>query len=1129
MSAAAPTVDALPEAARFTADLFPGVDDFSVAPPTLGSAAPYVQSETLSPKIYSVGGFEFSISTTASKIAISTIGGNAATSGAEFGLELEQSGPLINVDDFRANFAGIDGSGFAVAILDTGANLNHDFFGPDLDSNGIADRIVYQEDFADNDMDASDVNGHGTNVASISISSGDPINGNYTGMAPGADIIILKVFKNSGAGFFFDIEQALQWVVTNQATYNIASVNMSLSDGGNYQSATQQSQYGIDDEIAALAAQNVITVSASGNSFFQFNSVQGVAYPAADPNSLSVGAVYDADIGVPPPYSGGAIALSTGAERLTPFSQRHATLSDVFAPGANITGAGLNDIRPPSGSGSGYTSTYAGTSQASPHIAGIVALAQQLADQVLGRRLTVLEFQNLLATVSDGGTSKSINDGDDEDDNVTNTNINYPLVDVQALGDAILAISPATISQQEGDAGPTDYIFTVTRTGDLTNPTSVLYDVTGSGTHEANGADIVGGVLPTGIQVDFIGGQATANITVSVNGDVMAEQDEGFTVTLHTPTNATISTGAASGTIEDDDTPSLTLLDDDFNDGNFDNWVIDDQGTPIIASNWSVVNQEVSQSANYIASGTGFQDNRLGTTLIWNGAGSQGWQDYTFQASFRSTDDDGMGFLFNYADDQNYYKVDFANQYGFSKIFVMEAGVESTLASVSDFGFTPGAQTDFEVTISGDQITVLRDSQDVFGGPVQDAGLTAKSGTVGLYNWANAGSFFDDVVVTGTTPPPPPPDLAISPATISQQEGDAGPTDYIFTVTRTGDLTNPTSVLYDVTGSGTHEANGADIVGGVLPTGIQVDFIGGQATANITVSVNGDVMAEQDEGFTVTLHTPTNATISTGAASGTIEDDDTPSLTLLDDDFNDGNFDNWVIDDQGTPIIASNWSVVNQEVSQSANYIASGTGFQDNRLGTTLIWNGAGSQGWQDYTFQASFRSTDDDGMGFLFNYADDQNYYKVDFANQYGFSKIFVMEAGVESTLASVSDFGFTPGAQTDFEVTISGDQITVLRNSQDVFGGPVQDASLTAKSGTVGLYNWVNTGSFYDNVLVTDIAAPSGAGAEQASGDSAAVNSQLDGLVSAMAAFDPPSTGLLDLSQSDDNEFESVIDTTS
>ncbi|MEB3218005.1 MAG: S8 family serine peptidase, partial [Nostocales cyanobacterium 94392] len=364
------------------------------------------------------------ITTTNSQVPMVTYGEIVAPDDNSVTPQTNVSGSLINIDDFRADsrFTGIDGNGFATVILDTGIDLNHPFFGSDSNNDGVADRIVYHYDFADGDADGSDVNGHGSNVSSIVASS----NNTYTGMAPGADIIHLKVFEDNGGGNFGYIEQALQWVIANAATYNIASVNMSLGDSGNY--TTPQTLYGIDDELAALEAMDIIVVSASGNDFYSFNSQQGVAYPSADPNSFSIGAVYDSNSGSWS-YGNGATAYSSGANHITPFSQRDDNLTTVFAPGAPITGAGPN----------GGTVTQHGTSQASPHIAGIAVLAQQLAEQTLGRRLTVTEFNNLLVS-----TGVTINDGDDENDNVNNTGLNFKRVDVQALGEAILNMATSS-------------------------------------------------------------------------------------------------------------------------------------------------------------------------------------------------------------------------------------------------------------------------------------------------------------------------------------------------------------------------------------------------------------------------------------------------------------------------------------------------------------------------------------------------------------------------------------------------------------------------------------------------------------------------------------------------------------
>ncbi len=73
-----------------------------------------------------------------------------------------------------------------------------------------------------------------------------------------------------------------------------------------------------------------------------------------------------------------------------------------------------------------------GTSQASPHVTGVALLAQQLATGKLGRRLHLAEFNMLLAE-----TSVVINDGNDEDDNVENTGLDFRRVDMVKLAEGI--------------------------------------------------------------------------------------------------------------------------------------------------------------------------------------------------------------------------------------------------------------------------------------------------------------------------------------------------------------------------------------------------------------------------------------------------------------------------------------------------------------------------------------------------------------------------------------------------------------------------------------------------------------------------------------------------------------------
>ena len=351
--------------------------------------------------------------------------GNPVPQGTSF--LTDAAADLIRLSELREDgrFGSLDGRGFATVILDTGIDRDHPFFGPDADGDGTADRIVYQYDFIDDDHRAADDDGHGTHVAGV-IGSQDE---EYPGMAPGADLIVLRVMSSEGAGDFGDVEEALRWIINNAHIYNIASVNMSLGDQENHSSP--QRLYGIDDELNTLALMGVIVVSAAGNEYFEHDSQPGVAYPGADPNTISVGAVYtttsggykyddDEDENTPDPES-----YSTVPDQITPFSQRHASLTTILAPGGPVSGPEAD----------GVAISFHGTSQAAAHITGIAAVAQQLAVEHLGRKLTPGEFKQLLRD-----TGVTVNDGDDEDDNVTHTGLNFPRVDVMGLVEGILAM-----------------------------------------------------------------------------------------------------------------------------------------------------------------------------------------------------------------------------------------------------------------------------------------------------------------------------------------------------------------------------------------------------------------------------------------------------------------------------------------------------------------------------------------------------------------------------------------------------------------------------------------------------------------------------------------------------------------
>ena len=314
---------------------------------------------------------------------------------------------IINIEAFKSDerFAGIDGSGLTVAVIDTGMDLDNPAFGLDSNNDGISDRIIFARDFtAEADGTANDVQGHGTHVASIiGSSSSDIVN-----LASGVNFVALQVLNANGVGTEEDVEDALQWVVQNAESLNIVAVNLSLGDASNHSLSRTHPVYG--DELVALHDNlNVAVVAAAGNEY-QLYQTEGASSLAVDPSVIAVGAV------------GGSIATEN---ELAYFSQRSIEIPTIFAPGEAIHGAAPG----------GGISASSGTSQAAPHVSGIIVLAQQLAQRELGRTLTPDELINLLRQ-----SSTDVVDDENLNDRVLNTGNTYQRVDLLSLGEAILTL-----------------------------------------------------------------------------------------------------------------------------------------------------------------------------------------------------------------------------------------------------------------------------------------------------------------------------------------------------------------------------------------------------------------------------------------------------------------------------------------------------------------------------------------------------------------------------------------------------------------------------------------------------------------------------------------------------------------
>ncbi|MDQ2870358.1 MAG: S8 family serine peptidase [Acidobacteriota bacterium] len=273
---------------------------------------------------------------------------------------LAESVPLIGANAVHAQ--GVTGRGVTVAILDTGVTANHADLADDVagqqcfcrngDGTGCCPNGQTEQSGAGS---AEDDNGHGTNVAGVVTSGGRiaPV-----GVAPDAKIVAVKVLdRNNAFAGVSQVISALDWVYQNRPDVRI--VNMSLGTFALYDAPCDQasaSAMALADAVAALRSRGVVVFASSGND----RSPARLTAPACASAAVAVGATYDANFGT---FSFFGCTEPTAADRVACFTNSGPGLR-LLAPGAAITSTGIG----------GGRSTYVGTSQASPHAAGVAAL-----------------------------------------------------------------------------------------------------------------------------------------------------------------------------------------------------------------------------------------------------------------------------------------------------------------------------------------------------------------------------------------------------------------------------------------------------------------------------------------------------------------------------------------------------------------------------------------------------------------------------------------------------------------------------------------------------------------------------------------------------------------------------------
>lgn len=249
------------------------------------------------------------------------------------------------------------GAGVTVALIDTGVSPLAD----------LGDRVLARVDFTP-EHDGYDRYGHGTHMAGLIAGSGQESFFAYQGVAPGANLVSVKVAGADGSTDVSIVLAAIEWVVAHRSQYGIRVLNLSFGTDATQPYSVDPLDYAV--ERAWFSGISVVV--AAGN---RGPGAGTIDKPGDDPYVITVGA---ADLN--------NTLMNSKDDRVAPFSSRGPTQDgfakpDVVAPGITLVsqraeGSTVDRYHAEARVGESYFKGT-GTSQAAAVVSGILALAYE--------------------------------------------------------------------------------------------------------------------------------------------------------------------------------------------------------------------------------------------------------------------------------------------------------------------------------------------------------------------------------------------------------------------------------------------------------------------------------------------------------------------------------------------------------------------------------------------------------------------------------------------------------------------------------------------------------------------------------------------------------------------------------
>lgn len=237
---------------------------------------------------------------------------------------------------------GLTGKGVGVAVMDTGVFLHPDF----------GNRVVGFADMVNRRRDPYDDCGHGSHICGIIGGSGALSEGRYQGMAPGCNLVAVKVLDRKGNGYASDVVAGIDWLLNRKEELGIRIINISVGSGG--RKNMNENSALVRGVNRAWDAGLVVVVAAGNNGPGRMT----ITTPGISRKVITVGCSDD--------YR----EILVSGKRMVDYSGRGPTAAcickpDVVAPGSSVVSCASRN---------GKYAIKSGTSMSTPIVSGAIAL-----------------------------------------------------------------------------------------------------------------------------------------------------------------------------------------------------------------------------------------------------------------------------------------------------------------------------------------------------------------------------------------------------------------------------------------------------------------------------------------------------------------------------------------------------------------------------------------------------------------------------------------------------------------------------------------------------------------------------------------------------------------------------------